>query len=231
MKIIVCFASVSVTTSNVGSQLHSNITVHLFSTVSCATQANVIYHCPNETTTAVIEDFCTFSCAEGYELQGSNNGTCLANGSWSQGNPLCVLICPAPLNGQVDCGTGNNCIFSCDPGYILQGNITSGVCESNRNWSGGLLPSCEPLSCPNRTGDVIGTGHTVPPCQLQYQSQCTVSCDEGFTGDNVTYMCDIDVRNDPTTVTWIRIGGNEMCERSMYVIMHLASYNVLLIFY
>ena len=188
--------------------------------MSCATQANVNYLCPNGTTTGVLGNFCTFTCTEGHELQGSNNGTCLANGSWSQGNPSCVLICPIPLNGQVDCGTGNNCTFSCDPGYMLQGNVTSRMCKSSGNWSGGL-PSCEPLRCPDRTGLVLNGGHRVPSCQLEYQSQCTASCDEGFAGDNITYMCRL--RINPIRVAWTVIdGGNTVCERGM-----LNIYNVL----
>ena len=175
--------------------------------MSCATQANVNYYCPNGTTTGVFEDFCTFNCTEGYELQGSNNGTCLANGGWSQGNPLCVLLCPAPLNGEFDCGAGNNCIFSCDPGYRLQGNVTSGVCENSGSWSEGL-PSCEPLTCNDRTGDQINSGHIVPSCPLEYLSQCTVFCDEGFTGENTTYMCDIR-NNNPTSVAWRVIDGRD----------------------
>ena len=54
----------------------------------------------------------------------------------------------------------------------------------------------------------------ISPCELQYQSQCTVSCDEGFTGDNVTYLCNI--TNDPTMVDWVPIGGvHVMCERGL----------------
>ena len=41
---------------------------------------------------------------------------------------------------------GDNCTFSCDPGYMLQGSVTSGTCENTGSWSGGL-PSCVPLNC------------------------------------------------------------------------------------
>ena len=39
--------------------------------------------------TGVFDDTCTFNCNEGYELQGPNNRICLADGSWSGGNPVC----------------------------------------------------------------------------------------------------------------------------------------------
>ena len=55
-------------------------------------------------------------------------------------------------------------------------------------------------------------GSAVPSCPLQYQSQCTVSCDEGFTGDDVTYLCN--ATSDLMAVTWIPIGGIDiMCKR------------------
>ena len=111
-------------------------------------------------TIGVFEDFCTFSCNAGYELQGPNNGTCLADQSWSEGDPV-----------------------------------------------------CEPLRCSNITmvaDDIITSSF----CNMTYQSQCTVSCDEGFTGDNVTYSCN--VTNDPTMVDWVPIGGEDvMCERGL----------------
>ena len=110
----------------------------------------------------VFEDTCTFSCNVGYELQGSNNGTCLANQSWNGGDPICV-----PLN--------------CSDRVMVDGVI--------------VTPSSS--------------------CGLQYQSQCTVSCDEGFTGDDVTYLCN--VTSDPTMVDWVPIGGVDvMCERGLF---------------
>ena len=52
---------------------------------------------------------------------------------------------------------------------------------------------------------------------MTYQSQCTVSCDEGFTGDDVTYLCN--VTSDPTMVDWVPIGGvGVMCERGLLIL-------------
>ena len=135
-----------------------------------------------------------------------------------------MIVCSAPLNGQVDCGSGlvniglegENCNFSCDPGYMLQGSVTSGTCENTGNWSEGLS-SCVPLNC---TEDNITMQATrqLTSCDMTYQSQCTVSCDEGFTGDDVTYLCN--VTSDPTMVDWISIGGVDvMCERGLLLTM------------
>ena len=137
----------------------------------------------------------------------------MANQSWSGRDPLCVLICPNPLNGQVICNRGNNCDFLCDPGYMLQGSVTNGTCGNSGSWSEGL-PFCVPLNCPIRIGMLPHGSISSSSCSLQYQSQCTVSCDEGFTGDDVTYLCN--VTSDPTMVDWVPIGGVDvMCERGL----------------
>ena len=129
-----------------------------------------------------------------------------------------MIVCSVPLNGQVDCGSGfvnvglegENCTFSCDPGYMLQGSVTSGTCENTGNWSEGLS-SCVLLNC---TEDNMQATQQLTSCDMTYRSQCTVSCDEGFTGDDVTYLCN--VTSDPTMVDWISIGGVDvMCERGL----------------
>ena len=135
-------------------------------------------------------------------------------------------MCSAPLNGQVDCGSGSvnmglagdNCTFSCDPGYMLQGSVNSGICENNGSWSGGL-PSCAPLSCNEDNLPVPANARAPPSCDLAYQSQCTISCDEGFTGDDVTYLCN--VTSDATMVGWMVISEmNVTCERGLlYVVL------------
>ena len=105
---------------------------------------------------------------------------------------------------------GDNCTFSCDPGYMLQGSVTSGTCENTGSWSGGL-PSCVPLNCTNRIRTLKNETMQPSTCRSQYQSQCTVLCDEGFTGDDVTYLCN--VTSDLTMVDWVPIGGVDvMCE-------------------
>ena len=178
----------------------------------CSAPTNGNFECPNGAATSLIGDSCTFSCNAGYELQGSKNGTCLANQSWSGGDPICVLICPTLLNAHVECDNENICTFSCNPGYSFRG-ITRGACKN----TSGELPSCVPMNCtssPDILGDDGVTVITSSSCDLAYQSQCTVSCDEGFTGDNVTYLCN--VTSDPTMVDWVPIGGVDvMCERGL----------------
>ena len=147
------------------------------------------------------------------------------------------IACAAPRNGQVDCGSGlvnvgvegDNCTFSCNPGYMLQGSVTSGTCRNTGNWSE-TLPSCVPvpLNCSEDSLPIPANATVLelPSCGLAYQSQCTVSCDEGFTGDDVTYLCN--ATSDPTMVDWVIINGtemNQMCQRGVlkHYYMHLHS--------
>ena len=137
-----------------------------------------------------------------------------------------MIVCNAPLNGQVDCGSGlvnialegDNCTFSCDPGYMLQGSVTSRTCVNTGSWSGGL-PSCVPLNCSEDDLPIPANATVLqlPSCGPAYQSQCTVSCGEGFTGDDVTYLCN--VTSDPTMVDWVAINRttsiDDMCHRGL----------------
>jgi len=130
---------------------------------------------------------------------------------------LLLAQCPIPTNGSFQCPSGSatsligdTCTFSCNAGYELQGP-NNGTCLADQSWSGGL-PYCMPLNCSN----LIYTSVITPSsCELQYQSQCTVSCDEGFTGDDVTYLCN--VTSDSTMVDWVPLGGVDViCERGLY---------------
>ena len=51
-----------------------------------------------------------------------------------------------------------------------------------------------------------------------------MSCDEGFTGNNVTYL--YNVTSDPTMVDWVIINGtemNHMCQRGVLPHYHCTS--------
>ena len=129
---------------------------------------------------------------------------------------LDILGCSAPPNGQVECNEkissmgllGENCTFLCDPGYMLQGSSISGICQRNGIWNGGL-PSCVPLNCT----ELLPAGRNVNvSCGFQYQSRCTVLCDEDSTENSVTYLCN--VTSDPNIVEWVLISGmNISCQR------------------
>ena len=125
----------------------------LLLTVHCHDLMNGILQCPNGATTGVLENTYTFSCNEGYELQGSNNGTRLANQSWSGGDPICVALnCSTspPLNNsqlQSSCDTQyqSTCTTVCVDGYTgVGGSYTCVVTDEDTNsvgWNGST--SCQ----------------------------------------------------------------------------------------
>ena len=94
-----------------------------------------------------------------------------------------------------------NCILSHD-----FGNVTNGTFENAT------------LCCVADNLPVPANAIVLPSCGVTYQSQCTISCDEGFTGDDVTYLCN--VTSDPTMVNWVAINNTVMdheCQRGVFV--------------
>ena len=121
---------------------------------------------------------------------------------------VCTVECPAPVNGRLECPGSrgfyqDNCTFSCNPGYELQG-ASNGTCLANQSWSGGL-PSCVALNC--STSPPLDNSQLQLPCNTQYQSTCTALCDQGFARHftSITYQCEVTV--DPDVVQWRVIDG------------------------
>ena len=130
------------------------------------------------------------------------------------------MECPAPVNGRLGCPTGSrgyyqdHCIFSCDSGYELQGP-RNGTCLAVQSWSEGD-PICVPFNC--STSPPLDNSQLQLPCDTQYQSTCTVFCDQGYTRlfASVTYLCDIS--GDPDVVQWIVLEGASCIRGKMWII-------------
>ena len=137
-------------------------------------------------------------------------------------------VCSASISGDCFSGPAEE-DFPCDPGYMLE-NVTNGTCENNDCGSGEGL-SCVPLNCSDDNLPVPANATVVrlPSCGLAYQSQCTVSCNKGFIGQNVTYLCNITniTHDDCTMVDWTKIDGTDHnCTRGVLlylIITYLAT--------
>ena len=129
------------------------ITFNLSLDEGCPSLANGNLQCANGVATSLPGGSCTFSCNAGYELQGSNNGTSLANQSWSGGDPICVALnCSTSLpfnNSRLlsSCNTQyqSTCTTVCVDGYTgVGGSYTCVVTNEDTNsigWNG--LTSCQ----------------------------------------------------------------------------------------
>uniref|UniRef100_A0A8D0VCL2 CUB and Sushi multiple domains 3 n=1 Tax=Sus scrofa TaxID=9823 RepID=A0A8D0VCL2_PIG len=124
-----------------------------------------------------------FACDTGYILHGSEERTCLANGSWTGRQPECKAIqCGNPgttANGKVFRIDGttfsSSVIYSCIEGYILSGPSVR-QCTANGTWSG-TLPNCTTKFC----GDpgIPAQGKREGKSFI-YQSEVSFSCNSPF---------------------------------------------------
>ncbi|XP_062920059.1 P-selectin-like [Mobula hypostoma] len=133
---------------------------------------------------------CDFSCAEGFELQGSETLECGASGEWSAPTPHCEAVQCANLEGQeqlnMTCsgpfapfGYNSTCNFSCAEGFELRGSETL-ECGAPGEWSA-PTPHCEAVQCVNLEGqEQLNMTCSGPFAPFGYNSTCDFSCAEGF---------------------------------------------------
>ena len=127
--------------------------------MQCPTPMNGILQCPNGAT-GMYGDTCTFSCNPGYELQGTQTGTCLANQTWSGGLSSCVLQkCPVRIltsnasfvsvtNSTCTRTYSTQCTLSCPENFIgvditYLCNVTSDPAVVDWIPIGGVHSACE----------------------------------------------------------------------------------------
>ena len=91
--------------------------------------------------------------ASGYELQGSRNGTCLADQSWSEGDPICVVLnCSTspPLDNSLlqlpcDAQYQSTCTTVCVDGFTGGGGsytcVVTDAATNSVGWNG--TTSCQ----------------------------------------------------------------------------------------
>uniref|UniRef100_A0A669B9J3 Selectin E n=1 Tax=Oreochromis niloticus TaxID=8128 RepID=A0A669B9J3_ORENI len=159
-------------------------------------EAPLIMQCSDSVTELRPNSTCSFSCEEGFELQGANTIKCSEDGQWNKNIPTCKeKQCPAPevpIHGQISCSpslssfvsheathpVGMVCIFTCDEGYVLSAS-PSLQCESSGNWNASQL--CY-LGCPalqNLKNGFVSCGEDAD-MRFSYKNTCSFSCDQGY---------------------------------------------------
>ena len=103
-----------------------------------------------------------------------------------------------------------SCSFYCDPGYVRVSESIFGSCgiftscRADGSWS--TVPTCVIVNC--STSPPLVNSQLQLPCDTQYQSTCTATCDEGYTRDNITsvdYYCNVSITTD--RVEWMALDG------------------------
>uniref|UniRef100_A0A3Q2YV81 Sushi domain-containing protein n=1 Tax=Hippocampus comes TaxID=109280 RepID=A0A3Q2YV81_HIPCM len=138
---------------------------------------------------------CTFSCQEGYVLQGVVSMACTDSGNWTVAPPTCEVVqcdktvqCPAPPNlhnGAVSYGDDpatrfsyeKNCSFRCKIGYRMKGM----ACTDSGNWTI-APPTCKGVKCsapPPLPNGAVSCGDD-PATRFSYENNCTFRCDIGY---------------------------------------------------
>ncbi|XP_076873497.1 E-selectin-like isoform X4 [Brachyhypopomus gauderio] len=108
---------------------------------------------------------CSFSCNDGFRLQGAPEITCTESAQWSQKMPYCEVIrCRLPgeqihLSSECsrssdDLTVNSTCHFSCETGFDLQGAVST-ECTETGEWSS-ALPHCTAVMCPHLQEPVNG---------------------------------------------------------------------------
>uniref|UniRef100_A0A803SW40 p-selectin n=1 Tax=Anolis carolinensis TaxID=28377 RepID=A0A803SW40_ANOCA len=137
------------------------------------------------------QSICDCKCTEGFAISGTESIMCEKSGEWSSPVPTCkVKQCQeieSPRRGTMDCvnpigdfAYNSTCDFSCEAGFQLNGSKTL-YCNAAGQWSS-HVPLCQGVQCQ----PLQALAHGNSSCfhingEFQYQSNCTFSCDEGFS--------------------------------------------------
>ena len=137
----------------------------------------------------------TYSCYDGYTLNGNTTRECLADKTWSDEPPVCVMAqCPAPdipyafivwSSGDNDIEdhvrkidvfvAGMSIQLDCEEGYGLVG-MAEVTCFANGTWSH-ELPTCRRMVCPQPE---IPHAVISAPNGLFYGMRIAIDCELGF---------------------------------------------------
>ncbi|KAK9524849.1 hypothetical protein VZT92_017214 [Zoarces viviparus] len=124
----------------------------------------------------------TYTCEDGYELDGESVRQCVSGRLWTNDAPVCRPVsCGDP--GAVANATARGGAFvypevlhyECSPGFVLKGSDTI-ACRADGKWNG-QKPWCEPVSCgpPKVPIDITVKGE-----KYGYNNEIELSCQPGF---------------------------------------------------
>uniref|UniRef100_H2Y5C7 Sushi domain-containing protein n=1 Tax=Ciona savignyi TaxID=51511 RepID=H2Y5C7_CIOSA len=135
-----------------------------------------------------ITDVVTFTCADGFILNGQSQITCQDTGLWSDDEPICdgkIIQCATPdepLNGgfspnQPAYDITEVVTFTCADGFILNGQSQI-TCEDTGLWSDDE-PTCDAITC-NRPDEIAFGSLTTAGDNFEIGETVTYTCNDGY---------------------------------------------------
>ena len=114
--------------------------VCIYNIVTCENlkiPSNGTINCNSNNQPLQYQDYCTFQCNDGYELQGSEVRQCEASGEWNGSRTQCnILHCPnittlVPNSRSCDTSYTSTCMVECEDGYNRSGDSSQYSCGLN----------------------------------------------------------------------------------------------------
>ncbi|KAM5298505.1 sushi, von Willebrand factor type A, EGF and pentraxin domain-containing protein 1 [Ctenodactylus gundi] len=135
----------------------------------------------------------SYSCEDGYSLEGPSTLECTASGSWDRAPPVCHLVScgePPAIKDAVITGSnftfGNTVTYTCKEGYTLAGPDTI-ECLASGEWSG-RDQQCLAVSC----DEPPSVDHASPETAHRlFGDIAFYYCSDGYSlADNSQLLCD-----------------------------------------
>ncbi|XP_051954495.1 sushi, von Willebrand factor type A, EGF and pentraxin domain-containing protein 1-like [Xyrauchen texanus] len=128
----------------------------------------------------VFDTVVQITCAPGFKLNGAQQVSCGADGSWMPNVPTCEPVtCPDiyVANGQVapQVVVFNTVVqITCSPGFNLNG-AQQLRCGADGSWTSNV-PTCEPVTCPA----IFVSNGEVAPQAVVFNTVVQITCAPGF---------------------------------------------------
>ena len=157
---------------------------------------------------ATSEPSCTFACASGYSMSGTNPIVCAPTGTWPA-YPTCnenvceeISVVASGTTAGASCSqsgasTSPECTFACLDGYTLSGDATIS-CDYDGNWE--TYPTCVAQSCTSM--NILNSDYSSTNSISGNTDEIrVVTCDDGYT------------ENTPSRVQTLKCDGSTMTFR------------------
>jgi CUB/sushi domain-containing protein len=117
----------------------------------------------------------SFLCFPGYDLEGEERTTCMANGQWNHGAPVCK---PCPVGFYKETSDNSSCT-QCPENTVTASEASTDIlhCQCLAGFVRTSSGACEEVSCEALSAPGNGT---MSECGTAYGVECRFTCDPGF---------------------------------------------------